>query len=117
MRLPCFLRALGGAVNLAVTLGNNMYAGAHAPSTFPTRRPSHKVSTSPHHDNEQASLGLLAWLSPPGGKANRSRARTYAQGGKKMLHFHFCCVLAAHGERERHYGDVQSTRKGVGKKL
>ena len=48
------LRAPGGAVNLAVTLGSNMYAGAHARSTFPTRHPSHRVSTSPHHDNEQA---------------------------------------------------------------
>jgi hypothetical protein len=55
-----FLRVLGGAVNLAVTLGSNMYAGAHARSTFPTKHPSHKVSTSPHHDNQQA----WAWLSP-----------------------------------------------------
>ena len=45
------LRARGGAVNPGVTLGNNMYAGAHVRSTFPTRHPLHKVSTSPHHDN------------------------------------------------------------------
>jgi hypothetical protein len=114
MRLPSFLRALGGAVNLVVTLGNNMYAGAHARSTFPTRRPSHKVSTSPHHDNEQASLGL-AGLSPPERKANRSRVRTYAQGGKKMLHFHFCCVVPW-GERETLRGRTVY-KKGGGEKV
>ena len=82
-----FIRAQGGAVNLAVTLGSNMYAGARARSTFPTRHPSHKVSTSPHHDNEQA-WRLAGFLRK---KANHPRAGT--TGGRKMLHFHFCCVL------------------------
>ncbi|KAI0251827.1 Aldehyde/histidinol dehydrogenase [Lactifluus subvellereus] len=39
-----------GAASLVATLGNNMYAGARARSTFPTRHPSRKVSTSPRHN-------------------------------------------------------------------
>ena len=82
-----FLRAQGGAVNPAVTLGSNMYAGAHARSTFLTRHLSHKVSTSPHHDNEQA--WGLAFLRK---KANHPKART--TGGKNVtLSFLLCAAM------------------------
>ena len=99
--LISFLRALGGAANLVVTLGSNMSAGAHVRSTFPTRHRSHKVSTLPHHNN---GLGL----SPQEGKTIKEHARTRR---KEMLQFHFCVLPRG----ERHYGDVQSTRKGGGR--
>ena len=78
-------------MNLAVTLGSNMYAGAHAQSTFPTRRPSHKVSTSPHHDNKQ-SLGLGLVLL-----RKKAINHGYTQGGKKCYTFIF--VVCCHGEK------------------
>jgi hypothetical protein len=73
-------------VNLAVTLGSNMYAGAHALLTFPTRHPSHKVSTLPHHDNEQ-SLGLVGFLRK---KANQSKARTHRDERNVTISFLLC---------------------------
>ena len=68
-------------MNPAVTLGNNMYAGARARSTFPTRHPLHKVSTSPHHDNEQSS-----------GRKRANQCRGHPQRGKNVTLLFLLCA-------------------------
>jgi hypothetical protein len=79
------IRAPGGDVNPAATLGSNMYDGARAQSTFLTRRRSRKVSTSPQHD--QQSLPFSETLIAKPGKSSQS-----------SVTLSFLCVLPRGGD-------------------
>ena len=99
------IRAPGGVANLVATLGNNMYAGVRARSTFPTKHPSHRVSTLNRHEEKTR-------LSAPYSRvARRTCGESPAQ--QKMLHFLFVRAYCHGGE---HYGGVQFYKKRKGRK-
>ena len=89
------IRAPGGVVNPAATLGNNTYAGARARSTFPTRHPSRKASTLTRHEQTTS--------------CPRSRQRINGRRASKRYYIFFC--VCCHGGEETITGTYNSTRR------
>ena len=84
------IRAPGGDVNPAVTLGNNMCAGARARSTFPTKHPSRRVSTLIRHKEQTKRSALYSCVR---------KGQTESPAQQKMLHFLFVRAYCHGGGR------------------
>ena len=93
--LTLVIRAPGGVVNPAATLGNNTCAGARARSTFPTRHPSRKASTLTRHEQTTS--------------CPRSRQRINGRRASKRYYIFFC--VCCHGGEETITGTYNSTRR------
>ena len=79
-------------MNLVATLGNNMYAGAPARSTFPTKHPSRRASILTRHDGEQSRL------SAPYSRVGTRRTNGECPAQQTMLHFLFVRAYCHGGE-------------------